>query len=132
MITYKTSLEGITANKLEGFCARWKTPLSRKQLFTVLKNSSYFVLAFDTDTDRVIGFVNALSDGIQFAFIPMLEVLPDYRKKGIGSNLMEKKLDLLDKFDCIDLTCDPSMQSFYKRFSMLESHGMVLRKFLDR
>jgi len=41
------------------------------------------------DDNQVVGFVNSLSDGLKFAFIPMLEVLPDYKKQGIGSNLLK-------------------------------------------
>ena len=61
----------------------------------------------------------------------MLEVLPEYQNKGIGSELMKRLLELLQNITSIDLTCDENMQSFYKRFEMLESHGMVIRKYLN-
>jgi len=96
----------------------------------ILQNSYRFVLAIDIETNMVVGFINALSDKIQFAFIPMLEVLPDYQNKGIGTKLMEILLSKLVHIDCIDLTCDPEKQSFYERFNMLKSHGMVIRRYL--
>jgi len=130
MTEYRTSLNGFLPDDLQGFFVDWRNPLSRKQLYTILQRSNCFVLAYDAETDRVVGFVNALSDGINFAFVPMLEVLPDYQRKGIGSELMRRILRSLRDTSCIDLTCDPSLQSFHKRFGMLESQGMVIRKYL--
>jgi len=130
MIEYRTNLDGILPDDLKGFSVGWRNPLSCSQLHTLLRSSSHFVLAYDTETNRVVGLVNALSDGVNFAFIPMLEVLPDYQTRGIGSELMRRILHLLHRISCIDLTCDPSVQGFYKRFGMLASHGMVIRKYL--
>jgi len=130
MLEYRTNLDGILPDDLKGFFVGWENPLSCKQLYRLLQNSGHFVLAYDTETNRVVGFVNALSDEINFAFIPMLEVLPDCQRRGIGSELMRRILHLLHHISCIDLTCDPSIQSFYRRLGMVESHGMVIRKYL--
>jgi len=130
MIEYRTNLDGILPDNLKGFFVGWRNPLSCSQLHTLLRSSSHFVLAYDTETHRVVGLVNALSDGINFAFVPMLEVLPDYQRRGIGSELMRRILRLLNHISCIDLTCDPSVQGFYRRFGMVESHGMVIRNHL--
>jgi len=54
-----------------------------------------------------------LDKKINFAFIPMLEVLPEYQNRGIGKKLVEKILDSLDHLNCIDLTCDEELRSFY-------------------
>ncbi|MEA1883435.1 MAG: GNAT family N-acetyltransferase [Thermotogota bacterium] len=60
------------------------------------------------------------------------EVLPDYQKRGIGTQLMEIMLDQLSQFTCVDLTCDENLQSFYQRFSMLKFHGMILKKYIKK
>lgn len=78
----------------------------------------------------MMGFINALSDKINVAFIPMLEVLPEYQMLGIGTNLMKKILELLGDITCIDFTCDIEMQGFYERFDMLRSNSMVIRKYI--
>ncbi|HOO32443.1 MAG TPA: GNAT family N-acetyltransferase [Thermotogota bacterium] len=132
VIKYQDTLEGITQEHLDGFFIGWKEPLSRDNFYTVLSNSEHVVLAVDQQKDRVVGFINSLTDGVQFAFIPMLEVLPEYKNMGIGTELMERMLELLKHYDCVDLTCDPDLQSFYSRFRMLKSHGMVIRRYLDR
>lgn len=77
----------------------------------------------------MVGFVTAISDGVQSAFIPLLEVLPSYRGKGIGTELMFRILKKLGRIPAIDLTCDPGLQGFYARFGMVPSVGMVIRSY---
>jgi ribosomal protein S18 acetylase RimI-like enzyme len=129
MIEYRTDIEGINPDELKGFFVGWARPLSPEQHYLILKNSSYKVLAYDTEKSKVAGFINALSDEVNSAFIPMLEVLPEYQNRGIGSNLMKGMLNLLNHITCIDLTCDAEMQRFYERFGMLKSNGMIIRKY---
>lgn len=130
MIRYHDSLEGINSFCLDGFFIGWKKPLSIPKLRELLFNSTYKVIAVDDAKEKVIGIVTALSDNVNWAFIPYLEVLPDYQKRGIGKELMQKMLDILVDINCIDLTCDPEVQPFYARFGMLKSEGMVIRRYL--
>ena len=53
----------------------------------LLENSSYIWLAVDNATGKVIGFINAISDRTLCAYIPLLEVLSEYRGQGVGSKL---------------------------------------------
>jgi ribosomal protein S18 acetylase RimI-like enzyme len=129
MIVYQTNLKGISPKLLSNFCVGWKNPLSGEKLKTVLKASYCFILARDGTDGPVVGFVNSLSDGINFAFIPMLEVLPEYQSQGIGTTLLKMLFTELKDIPCIDLTCDAEMQSYYARFGMLKSWGMVFRKY---
>jgi ribosomal protein S18 acetylase RimI-like enzyme len=130
MVEYRTTLKGINPKHLDGFFVGWKNTLTKEQHYTILKNSSFFVLAYDNENDKVVGFVNALCDSVHFAFIPMIEVLPEYQHKGIGTNLLKEIFELLKPMTCIDLTCDIQLQGFYERFGMKKSHGMVFRKYL--
>ncbi len=130
MIEYYTDLYNITESDLEGFFVGWKAPLSCKQHYQTLENSDYKILAYDTDEERVVGFINAISDEVSFAFIPMLEVLPEFKNQGIGSELLKRVLQQLEHISNIDLTCDPDLQEFYVKFDMLKSTGMVIRKYL--
>lgn len=132
MIVYKKDLDGIESKDLSGFFVEWKKPLSQEQHYQILKNSYFFILAYDSEKNQVVGFINALSDNVSFAFIPMLEVLPEYQNQGIGTKLMNKMLDLLTEMTCIDLTCDKEMQKFYSKFNMINSQSMVIRKYLNK
>jgi GNAT superfamily N-acetyltransferase len=114
---------------LGGFFHGWRRPLSPETHLRVLRGSGLVVLAVDDSASRVVGFINALTDGCQSAFIPLLEVLPEYRGKGIGRELVKRMLDQLKNFPCVDLTCDPKLQPFYEKFGMQRSVGMVIRNY---
>jgi len=128
-IRYTDSVEGIDAGMLGGFFEAWKRPHTPEEHLAILKHSTRVVLAFDDATGRVAGFVNALSDGMQSAFVPLLEVLPEYRDLGIGTELMRRMLTRLTGVSAIDLTCDPSLQPFYAKLGMVPSVGMILRRY---
>ncbi|HVZ41787.1 MAG TPA: GNAT family N-acetyltransferase [Candidatus Kapabacteria bacterium] len=125
MIEYRTSLEGITPDLLEGFFAGWPTPPSVEVHLQLLRHSAHVVLA--VEGVRVVGFVNALSDGVMAAYIPLLEVLAEYRGQGIGTGLMHRMLELLQGMYMIDVVCDEAVVPFYRRFGMLRLNAMVLR-----
>jgi ribosomal protein S18 acetylase RimI-like enzyme len=129
-IVYTDKLCDIVVNDLEGFFVGWRSPLTSQQHYDILKGSTYFVAALNPD-GKTVGFITALSDGVYSAFIPLLEVLPEYQHRGIGSALLRLMLSKLDGIANIDLTCDPDMQPFYERFKMLRSTGMILRKVLE-
>jgi len=129
MIEYTDRLCGITPRMLEGFFAGWKAPPDPDVHLRILRGSSHVVLAVDSSCSQVVGFVTALSDGVQSAFIPLLEVLPDYQGRGIGTELMRRVLEKLEGIPTIDLTCDCVLQAFYSRFGMWPSVGMVIRDY---
>ncbi len=130
LIQYFASLDGFQDYSLDGFCDGWKKPLTQTQLRELIANSSYKVLAVDGEKKKIVGIITALSDNVNWAFVPYLEVLPDYQKQGIGKELMKKMLEKLSHINCIDLTCDPELQIFYEKFGMLKSVGMVVRRHL--
>lgn len=132
MIAYTDSLEGVSEDQLQGFFVGWiKVPPPAVHL-QALQNSTHVVLAKDSETGKVIGFINALSDKVMTAYIPMLEVLPGYQSKGIGSELMRRMLTKLQGMYMIDLLCEAEMQPFYERFGMQKTTGMMIRNMHDK
>ncbi len=129
MIQYTDSIENITTEMLAGFFEGWKKPHTTENHLKILKNSDHIVLAIDKEKNKVAGFITALTDNIQSAFIPLLEVLPDYRRQGIGSELVSGMLKKLKRIPAIDLTCDPDVQKFYSKFGMQPSTGMIIRNY---
>jgi len=81
------------------------------------------------DGDAVVGFVTAISDGVLSAFIPLLEVLPEYRHRRIGTELVRRLLGRLDDLYSIDLCCDAGLEPFYSAlgFQTLD-RGMSVRR----
>jgi ribosomal protein S18 acetylase RimI-like enzyme len=129
MIIYATSLQNITPDKLHGFFVGWPKPPTPETHLKILNGSSHIVLAIDNDTRLVVGFVNAVSDGVLAAYMPLLEVLPEYQKRGIGAELMRRILAMLDGFYMADLVCDDDLRAFYERFGMRSFLAMGRRQF---
>ena len=129
MIQYTDSLDEITPEMLEGFFRGWKCPHDPDTHLKILRNSDVVILAVDRDGQKVVGFVAAISDHIQAAFIPLLEVLPGCQRQGIGTELMRRILKKLEDIPAIDLTCYASLQPFYDRLGMQRSTGMVVRNY---
>ena len=74
-----------------------------------------------------MGFINAVSDDTLAAYIPLLEVLPHYQGRGIGSQLVKRMLNKLEGLYMVDLVCDDDMVSFYERVG-LKSHRAMMRR----
>ncbi len=129
MITYTDSLDGITSEKLNGFFIGWPNPPKPDAHLRILKGSTHFILAIDDQSGNVVGFINAITDGVLNAFIPLLEVLPSYQKQGIGAELVRQMLDKLRNLYAIDLLCDADLQPFYERFGMRPYTAMLYRNY---
>ena len=129
MIRYTDSIDGIGPSMLEGFFDGWPNPPSPETHLKVLANSFAVVLAVDDATEKVVGFVTAISDGVLSAFIPLLEVLPSYRGNGIGGELVGRMLAKLKHLYGISLMCDEELQPFYTRFCMMRGSGMNIRNY---
>jgi ribosomal protein S18 acetylase RimI-like enzyme len=127
-IEYTTSLDGVEPAHLQGFFERWPSAPPPERHLELLAGSYRIVLARQAGSPQVVGFVNAISDGVLYAYIPLLEVLPAHRGRGIGSALMGRILEELDNFYAVDLMCDPELQPFYDQFGMHRATGMIIRR----
>ena len=132
MIEYQYLIKNITPAMLQGFFVDWPNPPKPKTHLRLLKNSDVVVLAIDTKTRQVVGFITAISDGVLSCYIPFLEVLPAYQGKKIGQNLVRKMLQKLKSVYMIDLMCDKKLQGFYKHFKMQPSTGMIFRNYKNQ
>jgi ribosomal protein S18 acetylase RimI-like enzyme len=129
MITYEDSIAGISPNNLRGFFVGWPNPPTPETHLRILNGSDAVVLARDDSTGAVVGFITAISDGVSCAYIPHLEVLPEYQGRGIGSELARRMLEKLGRLYMIDLLCDPDVQPFYARLGMRPASGMLIRNY---
>lgn len=112
---------------LTGFFDGWPTKPPPSALLAVLAGSHSSFIA-RTGDGRVIGVVSAISDGVLSASIPLLEVLPGFRGRGIGTRLMRLVLERLEGLYMVDLSCDEDLVPFYLRFGMQEARAMSLRR----
>ncbi|MCL2812238.1 MAG: GNAT family N-acetyltransferase [Clostridia bacterium] len=129
MIEYTTDLSAVNEHMLHGFFAGWPNPPSTSSHMRILKGSYLVWLAIDTSANRVVGFINAISDGVLCAYIPLLEVLPAYQNTGIGKELVARMLDSFKNMYMIDLLCDKKLQSYYAKFGMISATGAFVRNY---
>jgi ribosomal protein S18 acetylase RimI-like enzyme len=127
---YTSSLKGISQEMLAGgFFVGWPNPPSPEMHYKLLKGSYKFVLVIDEKSNQVIGFINAISDGVLAAYIPLLEVLPEYQNQGIGQKLVQTLLEELKEIYMIDLMCDEELQPYYEKIGMFKASGMISRNY---
>lgn len=69
----------------------WSSGEYPDKLHIALKNSDKVVSAWDDD--KLVGLINALSDGIMTAYFHYLLVRPGYQSSGIGKNLVLTMLE---------------------------------------
>jgi predicted N-acetyltransferase YhbS len=129
MVSYSESVVDLSEHHLRGgFFEGWAAPPDPDQHLQLLRNSAHVVIARD-DTGAVIGFVSALSDGVLSAYVPLLEVLPAHRGKGVGTDLVRRLLDNLDGLYMVDVMCDADVRPFYERLGFVAASGAVMRNY---
>jgi ribosomal protein S18 acetylase RimI-like enzyme len=128
-VIYKNNLDSVTPEMLKGFFVDWPNPPSPEIHLKLLKSSNKVVIAIDPNKNQIAGFITAISDGVLSAYIPFLEVLPEYQHKGIGRNLVNHMVKELDDIYMIDLSCDDDLVPFYENLGMLRTNGMMKRNY---
>jgi ribosomal protein S18 acetylase RimI-like enzyme len=129
-IEYTDRLDGVEARHLEGFFVGWPNRPSPERHLALLRGSVAMELARKSEEGRIVGFVTAVGDGVLSAYIPLLEVLPDYQGRGIGTELVRRLLAALDHLYMVDVCCDAELEPFYRRlgFRALD-RGMGIRNY---
>lgn len=128
MVRFTDSLEGIKEEDLAGFFQGWPNPPSPAVHLSILKGSSHVELAV-LEVGKVVGFITVISDGVSCAYIPHLEVLPEFQCKGIGTQLVSRALSYYKNTYMIDLMCDEEIRPFYERMGFRAGRGMVIRNY---
>ena len=128
MIRYVETTESVSPDQLRGFFVGWPNPPSPETHLRILEGSQQRLLAIDA-TGQVVGFITAISDGVLSAYIPLLEVLPQFQGRGIGAELVERMLARLSDLYMIDLLCDAELQPFYEKFKLAPASGMMARNY---
>ncbi len=129
MIRYTDDVGGITADQLEGFFDGWPSAPSCETHLRLLEGSDEIVLAVDDASGAVVGFVTAVTDGVLSAYIPLLEVLPVYRGRGIARELVTRLREALRGYYMIDLVCDEALTAFYESLGFRRMSAMVIRDY---
>lgn len=118
MPIYVGSADDIREEQLAGgFFVGWPNRPTPQRHLDLLRRSYAVELALDCE--QVVGFATAISDGVMSAYIPLLEVLPEHRGQGIGTELIRRLLARLDGLYMVDLSCAAELQPFYERLGFI-------------
>lgn len=127
-IEYIDNLKEFKNIEFEGFFVGWTKEIPKNFLQDILINSTYNAVAVLNKT-KAIGFITANSDKVVSAYIPLIEVLPEFQKQGIGKKLMEHILKNLRDIYMIDLLCDDEIVDYYLKQGFQKSNGMFKRNY---
>ncbi|CAM2793828.1 GNAT family N-acetyltransferase [Hathewaya histolytica] len=58
-----------------------------------------------------------------------MEVITEYKNRGIGKTLVKKAIEETSDFYMIDLSCDDNLTSFYDKFNMFKTNAMIVRNY---
>ncbi|OUR93550.1 GNAT family N-acetyltransferase [Halobacteriovorax marinus] len=127
MIQYSTDTLLLENLDMNGFFVDWPNPPNIKNFKRILLGSYKCVIAFEEN--KLVGFINAISDGVLSAYIPLLEVLPEYQSKCIGKKLVEHMKEELSHLYMVDLLCDEKLVPYYEKLGMNKSQGVHIRNY---
>jgi GNAT superfamily N-acetyltransferase len=111
-ISYSSSIDDLDGSDLSGFLAHWDFEPPAGTLLQILSCSTHVILVRDVESRVLCGYITALSDRVSCAYISALEIRPAYRRKGIGTALLNQMIDRLDVFG-VYLSCAPALAPFY-------------------
>jgi len=109
--------------KSAGWVEESYDPSAIKQLIT---GSFAFTVAINPSSGKAIGMGRVIADGVSDAYIQDLVILPEYRRQGIGKQLVNALLDrcLSKGITWIGLISEPGQDGFYSSmgFKTMDNH----------
>ncbi len=129
-IIYSNTIDSLDGKEIDGFFVGWPEHPDQKTHLEILRRSYAVWMAFDEN--KCVGFVNAISDGSLSAFIPLLEVLPEYQGQGIGTELLRRMVETLEGMYSIDIVCDEAISRFYAKKGFSRRVGMGMRNYANQ
>ena len=91
----------------------WGPAKEPERLQRAIKNSDKVYTAWDNK--KLVGLINAISDGELTVFFHNLLVSPDYQRQGIGNELVEKMLKHYVKYEIKIINALEPAINFYKK-----------------
>lgn len=93
---------------------------SEEQARQALKNTYYSIVAYDED--KVIGMSRVISDGIYFLIVDVI-VVPKYQGQGIGTEMMQRLIQYIDKITPVGSRSSIQLLSIAGKEGFYEKHG---------
>ncbi len=110
----------------------WKETDNPDELVPLIKGSLAFVIALDVQTNHLIGMGRVISDGSSDGYLQDVIVLPEFRKLGIGKNIVNTLLSACrkKKLSWIGLIAQPGLERFYASlgFDIMSGHIPMIHR----
>ncbi|MBN7774488.1 GNAT family N-acetyltransferase [Clostridium aminobutyricum] len=122
MITYREHITVEEYSRLREAVGWHK--LDEKQAERSLQHSFYLIAAYEEN--RAIASARVISDSGYMALIADVMVAPDYQRKGIGTEMLERIMKHLEssiseeEILMINLMSVPGREKFYSKFGFVE------------
>lgn len=102
-----------------------------KEIANPRLKSYYHIVVYEEENQKLIGFVDSVSNGVTDAYIQDLMVHPDFQGRGLGSELMNKMIEYLKKEGVymISVLYDEGLKDFYARFGFYNLLGGQLETY---
>ncbi len=109
----------------------WKEEYDQAEIPRLIQGSFLFAVAVDRKTGHAVGMGRVISDGVSDGYIQDLVVLPEYRKTGIGTQIISTlvKKCVERGISWIGLIAEPGTEKFYLPFGFHPMEGHVPLKF---
>jgi GNAT superfamily N-acetyltransferase len=108
----------------------WKEEYKTEDLPHLILGSFAFAVATDTKTGHAVGMGRVIADGVSDGYIQDLVVLPEYRKSGVGTQIVAALVTrcLQSGITWIGLIAEPDTEKFYLPlgFHPMEKHIPLL------
>jgi len=107
----------------------WKDYYKPSGIKNLIRGSFAFAVA--VDKNKAIGMGRVISDGVSDAYIQDTVVLPEYRGKGVGSEIIKilLKYCLSKKILWIALIAEPNQDKFYATLGFEKMQNYVPMKY---
>ena len=94
----------------------WKEEYKTEELRYLIQGSFAFAVATNTKTGKAVGMGRVIADGVSDGYIQDLVVLPQYRKSGIGRQIVAALVNrcLQSGITWIALIAEPDTETFYR------------------
>jgi GNAT superfamily N-acetyltransferase len=97
------------------FESYWARGRTRETVERLVREASRVVGLYDGD--RQIGFARAVSDGLAFAYLADVYVLPDYRGHGLGVELVREMVENGPYAECKWFLHTADAHELYRKFA---------------
>lgn len=107
----------------EAYWGRWR---SRAQVEAQIDGAWRVVGAYRRDTGEQVGFARAVSDGIGFAYLADVFVLPEHRGHGLGKRMLQLMIDDGPGADMRWVLFTADAHDLYRQFGFTEPDATAM------